>query len=270
MRFTNQEKKIIETIYDVLQLTGYYASSHNFSYINRDNFFQIVSRICKKCNIIQKIQDGKVTMYSIKGVRFEKNVSQKGTGIDDSYIIKKLEQLYLLTKNQQPMMHDIHLTCMTLQLYDNLKKQSITPTKKNQYVIPISVNPRFSSKAVISSNNRLDLYVGCSQVPIPCTWDGFSELIEHIAETRYYLKEIGHCDFISPPARDWRFVYYHFNRDSEPINDPEYRFSLGDHSKYCYIKEFDNGQVKARDEEKRVSEKTIRDEQIEMLNRFKN
>ena len=59
-----------------------------------------------------------------------------------------------------------------------------------------------------------------------------------------YLKEIANSDFISPPAREWVFVYYHFNRDSEPIHDPQYRFSLGQHSDYSYMKTFDDGTIK--------------------------
>ena len=265
IRITKKENKVIQRIFDVLKYCGHYAVSSDFPDMNRDNFYQIVSRLCKKCNIVKRIQDGKTTMYSLDGFDFDKNVRQKGRDMDQSLIFNKLDQLYLLTKNQEPALHDIHLTTTTSNLYPSLKKQEITPTKKNQFVIPIPVNPRFSTKATISPNDRLDLYVGCSQFPIPATSDGFSELTEHIANCKYYLKEIANSDFISPPAREWVFVYYHFNRDSEPIHDPQYRFSLGQHSDYSYMKTFDDGTIRARDEKKVVTEKSLADTELEIM-----
>lgn len=205
-------------------------------------------------------------MYSLKGYKLSKDVSQKGRGLDDTFINKKLEELYSLTNRQQDMMHDMHLYCKTSQLYDNVAKTGLTPTKKNnQFVIPIPTDPRFSSKAIVSPNGRLDLYVGCSQNPLLCTHDGFSDLTEYIGTVKNYLESLSNSHFISSPARDWIFVYYHFNRDSEPIIDSQYRFSLGQHSKYFYVKEFDNGQVKYRNEEKRVPNRSLKEEQSDIL-----
>lgn len=266
MCFAKNEYRVIQRIFDVLKLKGHYAVSSDFPDMSRDNFYQIVSRLCKKCNIIKKISDGKFTMYTIDGIDISKNVRQKGRRIDQSLIFNKIEQLYLLTKNQDSAMHDLRLYTHTSNLYSSLKKQRITPTKKNQFVIPIGVNPRFVTKAIISPTDRLDLYIGCSQFPIPATFSGFSELTEHIAESRYYLKEIAHSDFISPPAREWIFEYYHFNRDSEPIHDPQYKFSLGQHSDYCYMKKFTDGTIRARYEKKIVSDKTLEDTEFDILN----
>lgn len=263
--FGKNEYRVIQRIFDVLKLRGHYAVNSDFPDMSRDNFYQIISRLCKKCNIVKKIPDGKFTMYTLDGIEVSKNVRQKGRGIDQSLIFNKIEQLYLLTKNQEPGLHNIHLNCKTSNLYSSLKKQEITPTKKNQFVIPIGVNPRFASKAIISPNGRLDLYVGCSQFPIPATFSGFDELKEHVAECRLYLRGIAHSDFISPPAREWIFVCYHFNRDSEPIHDPQYRFSLGQHSDYCYIKTFDDGTVRARYENKVVQKKSFENTELELM-----
>lgn len=109
----------------------------------------------------------------------------------------------------------------------------LTPHPNNkQFIIPILANSRFNSKAQIPPNGRMDLHIGCSQLPLPCTIEGFTELIEYIGEVKQFLSIQAKSTFISEPAHRWIFEYYHFNRDSEPIIDSSYKFSLGQHNQY--------------------------------------
>ncbi len=94
---------------------------------------------------------------------------------------------------------------------------------------------------------------------------GFSELTEHISEVKYYLSLLVKTAIIFEPAHNWIFEYYHFNRDSEPIIDRSYKFSLGQHNNYFYIKKFDNGQIKGRYEEKRTPKTTMLKEQENII-----
>ena len=50
VKITKNENKVIQRIFDVLKHYGHYAVSSDFTDMNRDNFYQIVSRLCKKCN----------------------------------------------------------------------------------------------------------------------------------------------------------------------------------------------------------------------------
>ncbi|MHA7647161.1 hypothetical protein [Nitrosopumilus sp. S4] len=260
--FTKQELKVIYGIYDVLDVTGTYASKLDFPYLSTNNFTKIISRINKKCDLILKPITGKYPMFSLKGYKLSKNVRVQGTGVHNSYINHKLQQLYNLATKQPPFMHDIKLSCTTINLYDKLLLQpDIKPNPNNlQFIIPVYANPRFTSNAQISRNGRLDLHIGCSQLPISCTIDGFSELTEYVGEVKQFLRTRANFDFNSPPVYEWIFNSYHFNRDTEPIIDPSYRFSLGQHLQYFYVKEFENGIIKGRYEEKRVPKTTVKEE----------
>lgn len=270
IRFTHVESKLIEVAYDKHRLTGEYFSYSDFPYLNRNNFSQIIHRINKKHDLIQKQINGKYPMFSLNGVYLEQTVRDRRTGVNSSFINQKLEQLYNLAKKQPAQMHNIHLSSKTSQLYDKLLQIGLTPHPNNkQFLIPILANPRFDSKAHISSNGRMDLHIGCSQLPLFCSNEGFSELIEYIGEVKHFLSIQANSTFISEPAHRWIFEYYHFNRDSEPIIDSSYKFSLDQHSYYFYIKQFDNGEIKGRYEEKRKQKKNILEEQKNILESLK-
>ena len=266
INFTPKELQFIEVAYDKHKLTGEYFSYSDFPYLTRNNFSQLIHRINNKTELITKQISGKYPMFSLNGVYLDQTVREKRTGVNNSFINQKIEQLYSFAMKQPPFIHDIKLSSMTSQLYAKLLETGLTPHPNNkQFIIPIHANPRFTSKAQISPNGRMDLHVGCSQQPIPCSIDGFSELFEYIGEVKYFLTLQIQSMFTCEPAYNWIFEYYHFNRDSEPIVDSSYKFSLGQHNDYCYIKKFDNGIVKARFEEKRTPKKSIKDEEYDVL-----
>jgi len=266
IKFTPRQLKFIEVAHDKHQLTGEYFSRFDFPYLTRNNFSQMIVRINKKLPLIKKEISGKAPFYSLIGMYFDQNVTKEHTTVNTSFINQKIDSLYALAKKQPPFMHDIKLSSRTSQLYDNLLQTGLTPNPYNkQFIIPILANPRFDSKAQISSNGRMDLHIGCSQLPIPCTVDGFAELIEYLGEVKHFLSNRANSNFISEPAHAWIFEYYHFNRDSEPIIDSSYKFSLGQHNQYFYIKQFDNGEIKGRYEEKRTPKTTILQEQENIL-----
>ena len=264
--FTPKELQFIEVAYDKHQLTGEYFSSSDFPYLTRNNFSQIIHRINKKTQLILKQISGRSPMFSLDGVYLDQTVREKRTGVNDAFINQKIERLYDLTTKQPAFMHDIKISSKTSQLYEKLLQTGFTPHAQNkQFVIPIYANIRFNSKAQISPNGRIDLHIGCSQQPLSCSIEGFLELIEYVGETKHFLSTQAHSAFISEPAHNWIFEYYHFNRDSEPIVDSSYKFSIGQHNNYCYIKEFDNGTIKGRLEEKRIPKKSIKNEGNDIL-----
>ncbi|MCV0411396.1 hypothetical protein [Nitrosarchaeum sp.] len=267
IQFTPRELKFIETAYDKHHLTGEYFSSHDFPHLTPNNFSQIVHRINKKYDLILKQVGGRSPMFSLKGFYLDQPVREKGTGVNTPFINQKIAQLYNLAKKQPPQMHDIKLSSRTSQLYSNLLLQPDLSihTKNKQFVIPILANPRFDSKAQISQNGRLDLHIGCSQNPLFCSIEGFTELAEYIGEVKHFLSIRAGSRFISEPSHKWIFQYYHFNRDTEPIIDSTYKFSIGQHNAYVYIKKFDNDTIKGRYEEKRNSKRTVLEEQEKVI-----
>lgn len=268
--FTPKQLKFIQVAYDKHQLTGEYFLYSDFPYLTRNNFSQMIHRINKKTQLITKEISGKSPMFSLKGVYLDQSVREQHTGVNDSFINKKIEHLYALAMKQPPYMHDIKISSRSSQLYDKLLQTGLTPHPKNkQFIIPILANTRFNSKAQISPKGRIDLHIGCSQLPLSCSIEGFSELIEYIGEVKHFLTIQAQSTFNSEPAHRWIFEYYHFNRDSEPIIDSSYKFSLGQHTNYFYIKKFDNGEIKARCEEKRVPKTTILEEQGNVLESLK-
>ena len=265
--FTPGQLKFIEIAFDKHQFSGECFSRHDFPHLDRNNFSQIVIRINKKIKLITKEIEGYPPLYSLKGVYLDQTVREKHTGVNDSFMNHRMEQLYMLATKQPPQMHDIKLSSKTSQLYQNLLLQpDISPHPKNkQFIIPILCNPRFDSKSQISPNGRMDLHIGCSQNPLFCSIEGFSELIEYIGEVKHFLSNRANSTFISEPAHAWIFEYYHFNRDSEPLVDKSCRFSIGNHTNYFYIKQFHNGEVKARFEEKRRRKTAVLQEQENIL-----
>lgn len=264
---TPRQLQFVEVGYDKIQLLGKPFCRNDFPYLTRNNFSQIIHRINKILPLIEKVIDGYPPFFTLNGLYLDKNVIKKPTGVNDSFINQKIETLLSLTKNQQPSLHDIRLSSKTSQLYEKLQEKGLSTTMGNkQFLIPILTdNSRFNTKAQINPNGRMDVMIGCSQLPVSVTLEGFSDLTEHIAEVKYYLKLITNAPFLSEPAYNWIFGYYHFNRDSEPITDPAYRFSLGQLSNYMYIKEFDNGVIKARVEEKRTQKTKLIDESKKLL-----
>jgi hypothetical protein len=262
VELTPRQLKFIEIAWDKLKFTCEPFSRFDFLHIKPNNFSQIISRINKKLPLIEKVISDYPSFYSLNGLHLDKNVIEKRTRVNNLFINHRMEQLYNLSTKQPAQIHDIKLSSMTSQLYDNLLLQpDISPNHTNkQFVIPILTNSRFSSKAQISPNGRMDLHIGCSQLPIHCTTLGFSELIEYIGQVKEYLKNRANSDFIYQPAYDWVFEYYHFNRDSEPLIDPTYRFSVGDHFNYFYIKKLDNGKIVAREETKKTPKTKVNDE----------
>lgn len=270
VKLTPRELKFIEVAHSKHQLTGEYFSRSDFPYLNRNNFSQMIVRINRKLPLIKKEIPGNPPFYSLIGMYFDQNVIKKHTMVNTSFINQKLEQLYALAIKQPPFMHDIKLSSKTSQLYDKLLQTGLTPHPNNkQFIIPILANSRFNSKAQISPSGRMDLHIGCSQLPLSCSIEGFSELIEYIGEVKHTLSILAKSTFISEPAHRWIFEYYHFNRDSEPIIDSSYKFSLGQHNQYFYIKQFDNGEIKGRYEEKRRPKTTILQEQENVLESLK-
>lgn len=260
--FPPRQLKFIEVAYDKHKFAGEPFSRFDFPHLTRNNFSQMISRINKKLPLIEKMIDGYPPFYSLMGISFDKNVIENGTGVNTSFMNHRMEQLYMLATKQPPQMHDIKLSSKTSQLYENLLlQQDISPHPKNkQFIIPILSNPRFTSKAQISPTGRMDLHIGCSQNPLFCSIDGFSDLLEYIGEVKEFLKNRANSTFISQPGHDWIFEYYHFNRDSEPLIDPTCRFSVGDHFNYFYIKKLDNGKTVARVEGKPTPKTTVEQE----------
>jgi len=258
--------KFIQVAYDKHQLTGEYFLYSDFPYLTRNNFSQIIHRINKKAPLIAKEIDDNPPMFSLNGVHLDQSVREKHTGVNDTFINQKIEHLYALAMKQPPFMHDIKISSRTSQLYDKLLQTGLTPNQKNkQFIIPILANNRFNSKAQISPNGRIDLHIGCSQLPLSCSIEGFAELMEYVGEVKHFLTIQAQSTFISEPAHRWIFEYYHFNRDTEPIVDSSYKFSLGQHNNYFYIKQFDNGEIKGRYEEKRTPKKSINEEEYDVL-----
>lgn len=271
VEFTPKQLKFIEVAYSKHQLTGEYFTRSDFPYLTRNNFSQMISRINKKVPLIKKEIEGYPPFYSLIGVYFDQNVTKKRTVGNTSFINQKIEHLYAQAITQPPFMHDIKLSSKTSQLYDNLIQTGLTPHPNNkQFIIIILANPRFNSKAQISPSGRMDLHIGCSQLPLSCSIDGFAELIEYIGEVKHFLSLQANSTFICEPAHRWVFEYYHFNHDSEPIIDSSYKFSLGQHNQYFYIKKFDNGEIKGRYEEKRNPKTTILEEQENILEQEKS
>jgi len=262
-RLTPKQKQFVRISYDKHMLTGELFSEGDFPFLTNVNFRQ---KIYELKDIIVKEIPGSPPLYRLKFIQLHKSITKKGTGVNSSFINQKLQQLYALAIKQPPQMHDIKLSSKTSQLYENLQLQpDIEPNKVNkQFLIPILANSRFDSKAQISPNGRMDVHIGCSQHPIDCSSEGFSELIEYIGEIKHFLRTRANSDFFSEPAHKWMFEYYHFNRDSEAIVNPEYKFSLGQHNNFLYIKKFDDGTIKVRYEKKKTPKKTISQEQQDL------
>jgi len=262
-RLTPKQKQFIQIAYEKHMLTGLLFSKGDFPYLSEGNFRQKIHEL--KDIIVKEIQ-GSPPFYRLIFIQLHKSITKKGTGIYTSFTNQKLQQLYALAIKQPPQMHDIQLSSITSQLYENLLLQpDIEPNKVNkQFLIPILANPRFDSKAHISPSGRLDVYIGCSQHPIDVSTNGFSELIEYIGEIKNFLSIRAKNRFVSEPAHKWMFERYHFNRDSEPIINPEYKFSLGQHNNFLYIKKFGDGTTKIRYEIKKTPKRNILQEQEDL------
>ncbi len=262
-RLTPKQEHFVSIAYDKHMLTGELFSKGDFPFLTNVNFRQ---KIHELKDIIVKEIPGTLPLYRLTFIQLHESITKKGTGVNTSFCNQKLQQLYALTIKQPPQMHDIQLSSMTSLLYDNLLLQpDIEPNKINkQFLIPILANPRFDSKAHISPSGRLDVYIGCSQHPIDVSTNGFSELIEHIGEIKHFLSIRAKNRFVSEPAHKWMFERYHFNRDSEPIINPEYKFTLGQHSNFLYIKKFGDGTTKIRYEIKKTPKRNILQEQEDL------
>ncbi|NIP62172.1 MAG: hypothetical protein GWN01_16020 [Nitrosopumilaceae archaeon] len=196
---------------------------------------------------------GRPALYRLKHFQLDKSVTKKGTGLKRK-LHPEFEKLLRDCKNQPPAMHDIQLSFQTSGLYESLLKQpDLKTTKKNkQFNITIPVNPRFEAKTIISRSGRVDLYIGCSQKPILIHPDSFAELTFFCGQMIQYLTIRANSEFIYQPVKEWIFERYHLNRDSEPIINPIWRYSIGalEQYSYFYIKEFEDGSIRARAENK--------------------
>ena len=114
--FTPGQLKFIEVAFDKHQFSGEYFSRHDFPHFNRNNFSQLIHRINKITELITKEIEGYPPFYSLKGVYLDQTVREKHTGVNDSFMNHRMEQLYMLPNKQPPQMHDIKLSPHTSNL----------------------------------------------------------------------------------------------------------------------------------------------------------
>jgi len=262
-RIGGTELVFIRIAYRINVISGIPFSYFDFLPKISNNYFRKIKHDLKPI-IIQKV-NGKPKFYQLKGLYLDEKLTEEYTALPvDQRLFANFDILLAMVKHQPPAIHDIRIHATASGLYERLIQLGHKPNKKNK-IITLSLGeltPLIDTKVNVHSTGTVAVILGCTYHPIPYSTSGFITLISHLGSVRTFLELTCKNVFQIEPIPNWRFKYFHFNKDSIEYDFPTNEYTLHavfDHIQVYNKKMFDGSTV-IRAEKQIVPDTTIAEE----------
>ena len=260
---TNGERKLLGRAYAINVISGITFTHHDFQDILTDTYFRVIIHKLRPLIITKK--KGIPCHYQIRGLYLDEKLTEEYTALPvDQRLFANLDILLAMVKHQPPAIHDIRIHATTSGLYERLIQLGHKPNKQNK-IITLSLGeltPFIDTKVNVHSTGTVAVILGCTYHPIPYSTSGFTTLISHLGSVRTFLELTCKNVFQIEPIPNWRFKYFHFNKDSIEYNFPTNEYTLRavfDHVQ-VYNKKMLDGSTVIRAEKQIVPNTTITEE----------
>jgi len=254
--FTKTEKIFLKDCYKINTINKSYFTRYDFPTFTPEKFRNLVSRL-KFC-IIRAI-NSRPPHFILDGLKIDNlTIEDTGLGKVKPDFENELERL----SHQPPFIHDLDIQVKTLQLYEKLASNGVTPNKQNKGItiknLPI-ISTKVTATAIIWSNGLLQLKLGCTYHPILYSLKGWLNVDSYCSQVMQILQGLANDVIFIPPTTDWIVTEYHFNKDGVILTNPIHHYSiarLAEHAQ-IYTKKLENGKTVLRYEKKETPNKTI-------------
>lgn len=260
---TNRERKLLGRAYAINVISGITFTYHDFQDILTDTYFRVIIHKLRPLIITKK--KGIPCHYQIRGLYLDEKLTEEYTALPvNQRLFANLDILLAMVKHQPPAIHDIRIHTTTSGLYKRLIQLGHKPNKQNK-IITLSLGeltPLIDTKVNVHSTGTVAVILGCTYHPIPYSTSGFTTLISHLGSVRTFLELTCKNVFQIEPIPNWRFKYFHFNKDSIEYNFPTNEYTLHvvfDHVQ-VYNKKMLDGSIVIRVEKQIVPNTTIVEE----------
>ena len=260
---TNRVRKLLGRAYAINVISGITFTSHDFQDILTDTYFRVIIHKLRPLIITKK--KGIPCHYQIRGLYLDEKLTEEYTALPvNQRLFANLDILLAMVKHQPPAIHDIRIHATASGLYERLIQLGHKPNKKNK-IITLSLGeltPLIDTKVNVHSTGTVAVILGCTYHPIPYSTSGFTTLISHLGSVRTFLELTCKNVFQIEPIPNWRFKYFHFNKDSIEYNFPTNEYTLHvvfDHVQ-VYNKKMLDGSIVIRVEKQIVPNTTIVEE----------
>lgn len=212
--------------------------------------------------IIEVVANSNPKQYKLRGLYTDEKLTEKYTDLSQEQILfQSLDVLLSQVKHERAYIHDIRMSCKTSDLYENLIKNGAIPNYQNHIItIPISCNSSFNTKVNVTKDSII-VIIGCTHNPVEYSGAGILSLIGYLGEVVRELKGLAKVEFLYEPYYNWRFEYFHLNRDTVEQEFPR-GFTLNTIFNHTctYKHDFPSGKSNLRIEEKETPHTTILEE----------
>ena len=261
-RIGGTELEFIRTAYRINVIGGVPFSYLDFLPKIKKNYFRKIKYDLKPI-IIQKVP-GKPKFHQLKGLYLDEKLTEEYTALPvDQRLFANFDILLSMVKHQPPAIHDIRIQATTSGLYEMLIQLGHKPTKNKIITLSLGeLTPFIDTKVNVHSNGTVAVILGCTYHPISYSTRGFTTLISHLGSVRTFLELTCKNVFQIEPIPNWRFKYFHFNKDSIEYDFPTNKYTLHavfDHVQ-VYNKKLLDGSTVIRAEKQIVPNTTITEE----------
>lgn len=259
IQVSKTQKKFLKRAYDINVVAHRPWTLVDFKdMFSPDYFRQLKKRLS---SFIELVNGGHPHFYKLKGIHCTYFVTKTPTRVYTKDVEPEFENILSQVKKQPLMMHDIRIEARVAQLYDNILLNTDLEFNAHNFAFTISIpaGRRFTVVVNLYRNNKMQVMIGCTRLPLRYDIGGFHELSALLGAVCQYLKDLAGAEFFHNPISDWIVQYLHLNQDGIEISGERFRYTIADLSNHSvfYLKKFNDGKIKPRYEEHQKPNKTI-------------
>jgi len=259
LTITKTQKRFLKRAYDINVIKHEPWCLVDFKdMFSPDYYRQIKKRLSP---FIEIVIGGNPHFYKLKGIHYTYFVTKKPTRVYTKDVEPEFENILARVKTQPLMMHDIRIEARIAQLFENIMvNTNLEPNFHNwSFTIRIPAGGRFDVVVNLYRNNKMQVMIGCTHLPLRYDIGGFHELTALLGSVCQYLKDLGGAEFFHNPIPDWVVQYLHLNQDGVEISGKRFGYTIADLSNHSvfYLKKFKDGKIKPRYEEHQKPNKSI-------------
>jgi hypothetical protein len=258
---TKKEIEFIRRAYSINVLSGRPFSYYDYPQMKNGAYRQHIKNLRP---IIEVVKATNPKQYKLKGLYTDEKLTERYTDLSqEQRQFQTLDILLSLVKHERVYMHDIRLEAKVSDLYENLIKNGFTPNSQNKMItIPVEVNSSFHTKVNVTRDSII-VIIGCTFSPVEYSRAGIISLSTHLGEVIYHLKGLSKVEFGYEPVFNWRFKYFHLNRDSiEHEFDKSFTLNTILGHTTIYKHDLPNGKSVIRLEDKLTPDTTLEQEML--------
>jgi len=259
IKITKTKKKFLKRAYEINVIEHRPWSLVDFKDMFNATYFRKIRE--RLSPFIELECGGNPHFYKLKGIHHTYFVTKYPTRVYTKDVEPDFEHILAQVKRQPLMMHDIRVEARIARLYENIMKNTTLEYNSHNwaFTIKIPAGNRFSVTVNVYTNNKMQIMIGCTRLPLRYDIGGFQELAALMGSICQYFKDLTGEEFYHNPISDWVVQYLHLNQDGVEINGKQFRYSIADltnHSVF-YLKKFGDGKVKPRYEEHQKPKQSI-------------